>query len=110
MRARLQPLRRRLKPSHPAAPTASLKRCPDTNLRDARASLTPSPRRLRPGVVAALGAHHHLAVSLGLGLDSNLAEAAIPPRIRRLVADSILIPDIARHGPADLVDFIQRLG
>ncbi len=66
--------------------------------------------RLRTGIVSALGAHHHLAVSLGLGLDANLAKAAVPPGIGRLVADGVLIPDVARNRPADFVHFIQRLG
>jgi hypothetical protein len=49
-------------------------------------------------------------VPLGFGLDANLAEATFRPWLRRLVADGILIPDVARDRPANLVDFIERLG
>src|SRR5208283_1971932 len=71
--------------------------------------LLPAARgRLRPRVVAALGAHHHLAVSLGLGLHSHHAETARSPRIGGLVADRVLMADVVGYGLADLIHFIQR--
>ena len=65
---------------------------------------------LRPRVVAALGPHYQFAVAFGLGFDANRAEAAGGSGIRGLVADGVLILDVARHFPADFIDFIECLG
>jgi hypothetical protein len=61
-------------------------------------------------VVAALGADHQFAVAFGFGFDPNLAEAAVRSGISRFISDRVLIPDVVRHGPADFIDLIERLG
>src|SRR5713101_7155047 len=64
---------------------------------------------LRPRIVSAFGPHDQLAVAFHFGFDSDLPEAAAGPGIRWLVANGVLIANVVRDLPADLVYFIQRL-
>src|ERR1700722_3964808 len=61
-------------------------------------------------VVPILRAHGQLAVALRLGLHAHAAKPARTPRIGRLVADGVLVADIAGHGAADIVHLAERLG
>lgn len=72
--------------------------------------LFPCSRYLRARIIPALGADRHLSVPFGLCFYSNLTEAAGPLGICRLISDGVLIPDVMRYLPADLIHFVQRLG
>src|SRR5580704_13699410 len=63
--------------------------------------------RLRPCVVAALGSDREFAVSFGFGLHPDGAEAATGSGIGGFVADRVLIADVVRHLPADLIHLVE---
>src|ERR1700732_2411146 len=64
---------------------------------------------LGSGVVPALGPHHQLAVTLGFRVHADLPKTTAGSRIRWLISNGVLIPDVVRHLPADLIHFVQRL-
>src|SRR5256885_670269 len=68
-----------------------------------------APRWLHSRIVPALGPHRHLAMPLGFGIHVYCAEATLTARLSRLIANRILVPNVARNGLADLVHFVQRL-
>src|SRR5579863_458619 len=78
---------------------------------DQLATSFPPARRSRSArVVAALGAHGHLPVVLGLGFDVHRAKAACAPWAGGLVSDGVLVTNIVGYSAADLVHFVERLG
>src|SRR5271163_4710901 len=66
--------------------------------------------RLGACVVAALGSDGEFAVSFGFGLNPDRAEAAAGSGIGWLVADRVLIADVVRHLPADLIHLVESAG
>src|SRR5208337_2347572 len=70
----------------------------------------PRGGRLCSRIISTLSAHHHLAVSFRLGLHANRAEASARPWISWPVSNGVLIADVARYLPADLVYPVESGG
>src|ERR1700734_451074 len=64
----------------------------------------------RSRVVPRLWPPPQLAVTLGFRVHTDLSKTTAGSRICRLISNGVLVADIVRHLPADLIHFVQWLG